>query len=84
YFGIEMDFSEQLSVLSYKKKINQERPQEEKEYNTILSKKRILAEHTISKLKKYKIMSNIFRNKLRKYNKVSDIVLGLIHYRISN
>ena len=29
---------------------------------------------TICKLKKYRIMSDIFRNKLRKYNRVSDSI----------
>ena len=29
-------------------------------------------------------MSDIFRNKLRKYDKVSDIVAGLVNYRIMN
>ncbi len=84
YLGIEKDFPEQLSALPYKKKRNQELSQEEKEYNTIHSKKRIIVEHTISRLKKYRIMSDIFRNKLRKYNKVSDIVAGLVNYRIMN
>ncbi len=84
YLGVETDFPEQLSALPYKKKRNQELSQEEKDYNTIHSKKRIIVEHTISRLKKYRIMSDIFRNKLRKYNKVSDIVAGLINYRISN
>jgi hypothetical protein len=41
-------------------------------------------EHTISRLKKYGILSDIFRNKLRKYDKVSDIVAGLVNYRIMN
>jgi hypothetical protein len=35
-------------------------------------------------LKKYKIMSDVFRNRLRKYNKISDIVSGLVNYRIMN
>ena len=26
-------------------------------------------------------MNDVFRNKLRKYNKVSDIVVGLVNYR---
>ena len=56
--------------------------QEEKEYNLQHAKKRIVIEHTICRLKKYRILSDIFRNKLRKYNKVSDIVSGLINYRI--
>jgi hypothetical protein len=33
-------------------------------------------------LKKYRMLSDVFRNKLRKHNKVSDIVTGLINYRI--
>jgi hypothetical protein len=76
YLGIEKDFPEQLSpALPYKKKRNQQGlSQEEIEFNTIHSKKRIIVEHTIYRLKKYKIMSDIFRNKLRKYDKVSDIV----------
>jgi hypothetical protein len=35
-------------------------------------------------LKKYRILADIFRNNLRKYNKVSDIVSGLVNYRIMN
>ncbi|MER5175713.1 MAG: transposase family protein, partial [Candidatus Nitrosocosmicus sp.] len=84
YLGVEKDFPEQLSALPCKKKINQDLSQEEKYYHTIHSKKRIVVEHTICRLKKYRIMSDIFRNKLRKYNKISDIVAGLINYRIMN
>ncbi len=29
-------------------------------------------------------MNDIFRNRLRKYDKVSDIVSGLVNYRIMN
>jgi DDE superfamily endonuclease len=84
YLGIEKDFPEQLSALPYKKNRNQEEllSQEEREYNKIHSKKRIIVEHTICRLKKYRIMNDIFRNKLRKYNRVSNIVAGLVNYRI--
>ncbi len=75
YLGVEKDFPEQLSAaLQYKKKRNLDSTQEEKEYNRIHSKKkRIVIEHTICRLKKYRIMNDVFRNKLRKYNKISDI-----------
>ena len=65
-----------------KKKGNQDLTIEEKEYNRIHSKKRIVIEHAICRLKKYRIMSEVFRNRLRKYYIVSDIVSGLINYRI--
>ena len=84
YVGVEKDYPEQLSALPYKKKKNQDLSQEKKEYNKIHSKKRIGIEHTICRLKKYRIMSDIFRNKLRKYNRISDIVAGLVNYRIMN
>jgi hypothetical protein len=58
--------------------------EEEIEYNKIHSKKRMIVEHTISRLKKYRIMSDVFKNKLRKYYKISDIVAGRINYRIRN
>ncbi len=83
YLGVETDFPEQLSALPYKKKRNRFLSQE-KDYNTIHSKKRIAIEHAIYRLKKYRILAYVFRNKLRKYNKVSDIVAGLINYRILN
>ena len=84
YLGVEKDFPEQLSALPYKKKRNYELSQEEKEYNKFHSKKRIVVEHTICRLKKYRIMNDIFRNKLRKYDRILDIVAGLVNYRIMN
>ena len=84
YLGVETDFLEQLSSIPNRKKRNLELSQEEKEYNMNHSKKRIVIEHTICRLKKYRIMSQIFRNKLRKYDRISDIVTGLVNYRIMN
>jgi hypothetical protein len=84
YLGVEKDFPEQLSALPCKKKRNQDLSEEEIDYNRIHAKKRIVIEHTICRLKKYRIMSDIFRNKLRKYDKISDIVAGLVNYRIMN
>ena len=82
YFGIEKDFPEQLSSIPIRKKRNLELSQEEKEHNQNHSRKRIVIEHTFCRLKKYRIMSNVFRNRLRKYNRISDIVTGLVNYRI--
>jgi DDE superfamily endonuclease/Helix-turn-helix of DDE superfamily endonuclease len=84
YLGVEKDFPEQLSSIPNRKKRNQDLSQEEKEYNKNHSKKRIVVEHTICRLKKYKIMSETFRNRLRKYNRMSDIVTGLVNYKIMN
>ena len=84
YLGVEKDIPEQLSALPNRKKRNQELSAEEIEYNKSHSKKRIKMEHTICRLKKYRIFADVFRNKLRRYNQVSDIVSGLINYGIMN
>jgi DDE superfamily endonuclease len=77
YLGMEKDYPDQPSSLPNRKKRNQGwLYEEEKEYNRTHSKKREYCdrEHTICRLKKFKILNDIFRNKLKKYNKVSDIV----------
>ena len=40
--------------------------------------------HAIFRIKKYRIMDDVFRIKLRKYDVVSDIVSGLVTYKIMN
>ena len=35
-------------------------------------------------MKKYRIMNDVFRNRLRKYDRISDMIAGLVNYRISN
>ncbi len=84
FLGIEKDYPEQKSVIPIKKKRNQDLTLEEKEYNKSHSKKRIVIEHAICRIKKYRIMSEVFRNRSRKYDRVSDIVSGLVNYRIMN
>jgi hypothetical protein len=85
FLGVEKEYPEQISSLPIKKKKgNQDLTIEEKEYNRIHSKRRIVIEHAICRLKKYRIMSEIFRNRLRKYDMISDIVSGMVNYRIIN
>jgi DDE superfamily endonuclease len=84
YLGIEKDFLEQLSSIPKRKKRNLNLSAEERYYNKDHSKRRIVIEHTICRLKKYRILREVFRNKIRKHNKVSDIVTGLVNHRIIN
>ncbi len=85
FLGVEKDYPEQISSLPIKKKKrNQELTLEEKEYTRIHSKKRIVTEHVICRIKKYWIMNDIFRNRLRKYDKISDIISGLVNYSTMN
>ncbi len=87
FLGVEKDYQEQISSLPAKKKKRNQQKElnpEEKEYNKSHSKKRIVIEHAICRIKKYRIMNDVFRNRFKRYDKVSDIVSGLVNYRIMN
>ena len=81
FLGLEKDFPEQTSILPFKKKGSKPLSVEEKEYNRIHARARVVVEHAICKIKKFRIMCDIFRNRLKRYNKISDIVTGLVNYR---
>jgi len=55
---------------------------DQKKYNQILAAERVVVEHTISRLKKFRIMTHKFRNRLKHYDTVTDIVCGLVNLRI--
>jgi hypothetical protein len=84
FLGVEKDYPLQKSSLSIKKEKDHELTEVQKEYNKNHSAKRIVIEHAICRIKKYRIMYDVFRNRLRKYYRISDIVSGLINYRIMN
>ena len=84
FLGVQKDYPEEKSSLPIKRKKNQILTEEEEEYNRNHSRRRMVIEHTICKIKKYRIMNDVFINRLRKYDKASDIVSGLVNYRIMN
>lgn len=53
----------------------------EKIYNTKLAKKRVMVEHVLAKLKKYRILSDIFRNRVKDYNQDFRNIASLINFR---
>ncbi|MDN5867267.1 MAG: transposase family protein [Candidatus Nitrosocosmicus sp.] len=84
FLGVKKDFPRQKSSLPIKKEKNHELTAEQKEYNRNHSAKRIVVEHAFARLKKYRIMNDVFRNRLRRYDRISDIVSALVNYRIMN
>ena len=84
YLGVEKDYPEQKSSVPNKKKTKPRVLSRGKRVNESHARERIVIEHIICRMKKHRIMSDVFRNRLRKYNRVSDIVSGLVNYRIMN
>ena len=48
-------------------------------FNKAVSSIRIRVEHTISRLKKYRIHAEVFRNRMRQYENMGEIVAGLVN-----
>ena len=82
YFGVQNDFPTVKSVLPVKKKKNSILSNEERTYNRKHSQLRIIVEHAICRIKKFGIMGAKFRNRLSKYDNASDIVSGLLNFRV--
>lgn len=81
YKGVQNDFPSIRSVLPIKKKRKRKISRKERRYNGKLSRKRVVVEHAISRIKKFGIMGNRFRNRLKHYDHASDIVSGLVNFR---
>ncbi len=82
YLGVEKDFPKQISILPYKKKQGVDLTDSQKEWNKAQSKIRIKVEHTIAQIKKFRINSDTFRNRLCRYDIISEIVCGLVNFKI--
>lgn len=54
----------------------------EKIYNTKLAKIRVLIEHVIAKVKKYRILSDVFRNRTEHYNQDFRNIAALTNFRL--
>jgi hypothetical protein len=73
YCGVQNDFPNVTSVLPFRKKMDNDLSNEKKIYSKKQSQLRIIAEHTICRIKKFGIMGNKFRNNLGRYDNVSSI-----------
>ena len=56
---------------------------EQKTFNQKLSKERVVVEHMFSRVKKFRIWTEEFRNRLKHYDTMTDIVCGLVNLRIA-
>jgi hypothetical protein len=92
YLGIKSDFPNLNCVLPFKEKSpgrgnrgvkGQKLSPDQKAFNKVLAKERVVSEHTNSRLKKFRIWGDEFRNRLKHYDLMTDVVCGLLNFRIS-
>jgi len=92
YDGIQNDYPTLRCELPFKRRSPgrgkrgvkaKELTSEQKIFNQKLSKERAVVEHSISRLKKFRIWAEEFRNRLKHYDIMTGIVCGLINFRIT-
>jgi DDE superfamily endonuclease/Helix-turn-helix of DDE superfamily endonuclease len=92
YLGIRDDYPKLNCMLPFKKKNPgrgkrgvkaQELSVEQRASNKLLAKERVVVEHTNSRVKKFHIFGGEFRNRLKCYDIMTDIVCGLVNFRIA-
>jgi len=91
YLGVKKDFPGLNFKVPFKKK-NPGRGKrgvkapelslEKKAFNKALAKERIVVEHANSRVKKFLIWGGEFRNRLRYYDVVTEIVSGVLNFRL--
>jgi hypothetical protein len=92
YIGVEKDYPGLDCMLPFKKK-NPGRGKKgvaaepltevQKLFNRLLASARVVVEHTNSRVKKFRIFGEEFRNRLKHYDTMTDIACGIVNFRIS-
>jgi hypothetical protein len=92
YLGIKDDFPKLNCVLPIKRKNpgrgkrgmrGPELTAVQKAFNKALARERVVVEHTNSRVKKFRIFGDEFRNRLKRYDIMTEIVCGLVNFRIA-
>lgn len=82
YLGIEKDYPDMNVNIPVKKPKGKELTKKQKRQNKKQRKERVIVEHTIGKMKKYRIMGEEYRNKLTRYDCMTSIVCGLVNFTV--
>jgi hypothetical protein len=92
YAGIKTDYPKLNCEVPFKRKSpgrgkrglkGQSLSPEQKAFNRKLSKERVVVEHAFSWVKKFRIWADEFRNRLKHYDTMTDIVCGLVNFRMA-
>lgn len=84
FLGFEQDYVCKQLFLPHKKPQKKELTPEQKEENQLLARERIIVEHSIAGLKRYRILSDRLRlHDLDLYNQILGICAGLWNFRLS-
>lgn len=82
YQGVHKDFPNLPAIIPFKRnRSGKELTRSQKIFNTKQRKTRVPVEHAISKIKKYKVLADTYRNSLQNYNSVFKCVCNIVNFR---
>lgn len=82
YQGAQKDFSNLNIYLPYKRSKKHQLTRSEKIQNHKQRKIRVKVEHTLSQLKKYNVLSQVYRHSLQNYDKTFRFIANVINFRM--
>lgn len=83
YQGIKKDFPDLNSIIPFKRTRNHQKlTHSEKIQNTKQRRVRVKVEHAISQLKKFNVLSHIYRHSLQNYDQTFAFIVNIVNFRM--
>lgn len=79
YDGIQKDYPEVRLYQPYKARRNHPLTEEQKAYNRLLARYRIIVEHTIAQLNRFQVLVQVFRHARNSHSRILRVVAGLVN-----
>jgi hypothetical protein len=84
YQGVKQENPDHYTVLPTKKPKGKELSQLAKEHNRANSRRRVIAEHILSRLKKFRICGNLYRGQVNSHNQIVRNVAAILNFKLAN
>lgn len=82
YQGIKNDYPKHGLLMPFKKTKNKELPKWKNQFNKELSHDRVVVEHVIGDIKKYRVLSDKYRGKVNRYNQIVRSVVSIHNFKL--
>jgi DDE superfamily endonuclease/Helix-turn-helix of DDE superfamily endonuclease len=82
YQGVLKEYPGYYLILPLKKPRNQKLSQLAKDFNRAHSKRRVVVENALSRIKKFRICGNLYRGPIPKYNQIFRNVAALVNFKL--
>ena len=83
YVGIDKDYPDVPIVIPFKARRNHPLTEEQKAFNRVVARYRIVVEHTLAQLNRFTVLRQVFRGQQRaRHSPVARVVARLVNRRL--